>query len=137
MSTSLSSKKIMIKSGDGKTFEIDEIAALESQTIKFMIEDECADNVIPKDDNDDDKAVEDLKSFDVEFVKLDTDIIQDILLAANFLNIKKLIDLMCQSIADRIKGKTPEEIREILNVKNDLSPEEEEEARKENAWDFE
>nr|GFB30790.1 SKP1-like protein 1B [Tanacetum cinerariifolium] len=90
-----------------------------------------------KDDNDDDKTVEDLKSFDAEFVKLDTDIIQDIHLAANFLNIKKLIDLMCQSIADRIKGKTPEEIREILNIKNDLSPEEEEEARKENAWAFE
>nr|GEW35029.1 SKP1-like protein 1B [Tanacetum cinerariifolium] len=107
----------MLKSEYGETFEIDEIAALESQMIQFMIEDECADNVIPvpftsatiskiieyckkhvelskKDDNDDDKAVEDLKSFDVEFVKLDTDIIQDILLAANFLNIKKLIDLM-------------------------------------------
>nr|GEV12360.1 SKP1-like protein 1B [Tanacetum cinerariifolium] len=160
MSTSSSSKKIVIKSGDGETIEIDEIAALESQTIKFMIEDECADNVIPvpftsatiskiieyckkhaesskKDDNDDDKTVEDLKSFDAEFVKLDTDIIQDILLAANYLNIKKLIDLMCQSISDRIKGKTPEEIREILNIKNDLSLEEEEEARKENAWAFE
>ncbi|GJR38034.1 putative nuclease HARBI1 [Tanacetum coccineum] len=162
MSTS-SSKKIVLKSGDDETFEIDEIVALESQTIKFMIEDECADNVIPlpsiasgtlskiieyckkhaespkKDDNDDndEKAVEDLKSFDAEFAKLDMAIIQDILLAANFLEIKKLTDLMCQTIADTIKGKTPEEIREILNIKNDFTPKEEAELRAEHAWAFE
>nr|GFA80526.1 SKP1-like protein 1B [Tanacetum cinerariifolium] len=57
--------------------------------------------------------------------------------AANFLEIKKLTDLMCQTIADRIKGKTPEEIREILNIKNDFTPKEEAELRAEHAWAFE
>ena len=33
-----------------------------------------------------------------------------------------------------IKGKTPEEIRVMFNIKNDLTPEEEEQIRKENDW---
>ena len=57
--------------------------------------------------------------------------------AANYLNIKSLLDLTCQTVADMIKGKTPEEIRKTFNIKNDFSPEEEEEVRRENAWAFE
>ena len=34
-------------------------------------------------------------------------------------------------------GKTPEEIRKTFNIKNDFTPEEEEEVRKENQWAFE
>ncbi len=34
------------------------------------------------------------------------------------------------------KGKTPEEIRKTFNIKNDFTPEEEEEVR-ENQWAFE
>ena len=33
-----------------------------------------------------------------------------------------------------IKGKTPEEIRETFNIKNDFAPAEEEQLRKENEW---
>ena len=33
-----------------------------------------------------------------------------------------------------IKGKTPEEIRKTFNIKNDFTPEEEEEVRRENQW---
>lgn len=36
-----------------------------------------------------------------------------------------------------IKGKTPEEIRKTFNIKNDFTPEEEEEVRRENQWAFE
>ncbi|KAE8037881.1 hypothetical protein FH972_010434 [Carpinus fangiana] len=43
MSTMSSSKKITLKSSDG---EVDEAMALELLTIKHMIEEDCADNVI-------------------------------------------------------------------------------------------
>uniref|UniRef100_A0A7N0UJ14 SKP1 component dimerisation domain-containing protein n=1 Tax=Kalanchoe fedtschenkoi TaxID=63787 RepID=A0A7N0UJ14_KALFE len=57
--------------------------------------------------------------------------------AANYLNIKGLLDLTCRTVADMIKGKTPEEIRKTFNIKNDFTPEEEEEVRRENQWAFE
>ncbi|KAF7837841.1 SKP1-like protein 1A [Senna tora] len=40
-------------------------------------------------------------------------------------------------VADMIKGKTPEEIRELFDIKNDFTPEEEAEVREENQWAFE
>ncbi|KAF7840997.1 SKP1-like protein 1A [Senna tora] len=40
-------------------------------------------------------------------------------------------------VADMIKGKMPEEIRKTFNIKNDFTPEEEAEIRRENQWAFE
>lgn len=57
--------------------------------------------------------------------------------AANYLNIKSLLDLTCLTVANMIKGKTPEEIRKTFNIENDFTPEEEEEVRRENQWAFE
>ncbi|KAI8554029.1 hypothetical protein RHMOL_Rhmol05G0065500 [Rhododendron molle] len=50
--------------------------------------------------------------------------------AANYLNIKSLLDSASQTVADMIKGKSPEEIRKTFNIKNDFTPEEEEEVRR-------
>lgn len=57
-----------------------------------------------------------------------------LVLAANYLNIKGLLDITCKTIANMIKGKTPEEIRKTFNIENDFTPEEEEQIRKENEW---
>ncbi|XP_060174039.1 SKP1-like protein 1 [Lycium barbarum] len=154
-----SSKMIVLKSSDGETFEVEESVAMESQTIKHIIEDDCANTSIPLPNvtsiilakvieycrrhvdaaaKTDDKASEDdLKNFDADFVKVDQSTLFDLILAANYLNIKSLLDLTCQTVANMIKEKTPEEIRKIFNIKNDYTPEEEEEVRKENAWAFE
>lgn len=150
-----------MKSSDGETFEVDESVALESQTIKHMIEDDCADNGIPlpnvtskilskvieyckkhvespkSDDRTTSTVDDELKAWDAEFVKVDQATLFDLILAANYLNIKSLLDLTCQTVADMIKGKTPEEIRKTFNIKNDFTPEEEEEVRRENQWAFE
>ncbi|EEF52763.1 SKP1-like protein 1B [Ricinus communis] len=154
------SRKITLKSSDGETFEVDEAVALESQTIKHMIEDDCADNGIPlpnvtskilskvieyckkhvetsKSDDRPSSVDDELKTWDAEFVKVDQATLFDLILAANYLNIKSLLDLTCQTVADMIKGKTPEEIRKTFNIKNDFTPEEEEEVRRENQWAFE
>nr|BAE72119.1 SKP1-like protein [Silene latifolia] len=148
-----STKKILLKSSDGEDFEVDQIVALESQTIKHMIEDDCADNAIPlpnvtgkilskvieyckkhvefAEKNKGETTTttsaagtgttpvdDDLKNWDTEFVKVDQNTLFDLILAANYLNIKSLLDLTCQTVADMIKGKTPEEIRKTFNIKN-------------------
>ncbi|KAF7019604.1 hypothetical protein CFC21_032764 [Triticum aestivum] len=156
-------KMITLKSSDGEEFQVEEAVAMESQTIRHMIEDDCADNGIPL-PNVDSKILskiieyckkhvqanassststaaaaptEDLKSFDADFVKVDQATLFDLILAANYLNIKGLLDLTCQTVADMIKGKTPEEIRKTFDIKNDFTPEEEAEIRRENQWAFE
>ncbi|CAI0554211.1 unnamed protein product [Linum tenue] len=125
---------------------------MQSQTIKHMIEDDCADNGIPLPNVTGGilaKVIEyckkhraaaadgGLKSWDEDFVKVDQNTLFDLILAANYLNIKDLLDLTCQTVANMMKGKTPEEIRAIFNIKNDFTPEEEEEVRRENQWAFE
>lgn len=57
--------------------------------------------------------------------------------AANYLNVEDLLDLGCTTVADKMKGRTPEEIHNIFEIENDYTPEQEAEVRKENAWAFE
>ena len=80
---------------------------------------------------------EEVRQWDKHFVDVDQDTLFDLILAANYLDIKGLLDLTCQTVAQQIKGKTPEEIRRQFNIKNDFTPEEEEEVRRENQWAFE
>merc|ERR1712072_495114 len=74
-------------------------------------------------------------AWDKKFAGVDDDTLFSLILAANYLDIKQLLDLTCKTVADYIKAcKTPQEIRRRFNIKNDFTPEEEEEVRKENAW---
>jgi len=57
-----------------------------------------------------------------------------LLQAANYLDIKPLLDVGCKTVANMIKGKSPEEIRKTFNIQNDFTPEEEEQIRRENEW---
>merc|ERR1719442_183403 len=66
---------------------------------------------------EDDKNV-----WDKDFVKVDDETLFNLILAANYLDIKSLLDLTCKTVADEIKGKTPEEIRIRFNIKNDFTP---------------
>ncbi|KAK3260729.1 hypothetical protein CYMTET_30328 [Cymbomonas tetramitiformis] len=61
----------------------------------------------------------------------------DLTLAANALDFNELCGATCRHIANMIKGKTAEEIRQTFNIHNDFTPEEEEEVRRENQWAFE
>ncbi|KAF3502206.1 hypothetical protein F2Q69_00041906 [Brassica cretica] len=59
-----------------------------------------------------------------------------LILAANYLNVKGLLNIGCQKVADTIKDMKPEEVRSIFNIENDYTPAEEEVVRKENEWAF-
>jgi len=58
----------------------------------------------------------------------------ELILGANFMDIKPLLELTCAYTASKIKGKSPEEIRKIFDVTNDFTPEEEAQIREENKW---
>lgn len=60
------------------------------------------------------------QNIDLEALNLET-----VLQAANYLDIKGLLDVTCKTVANMIKGKTPEEIRKTFNIKNDFTEEEE------------
>ncbi|CAH2036187.1 unnamed protein product [Thlaspi arvense] len=159
----MSKKNIVLKSSDGMIFEVEEAVALQSETIAYMIEDDCASNTIPLANVTGDilalvieywkkhiiiadgdgggsssSSQEDLKSWDAQFMNdLGEQKIFNLMLAAHFLNIKTLVDLTCQFVADTmIKGKTVEEIRRNLNIEKDYTSEEEAELRRENDWAF-
>lgn len=72
--------------------------------------------------------------WDLDFCNVNQDTLYDLALAANYLNIVPLLYLVCESIANTIKGKTTEEIRIMFNVVNDFTPEEEEQLRKDTEW---
>ncbi|KAL1828022.1 hypothetical protein ACET3Z_006434 [Daucus carota] len=134
---------------DNEEFVVEESVAIMSNVIKNMVEDGCASSVIPvprvkgnamgkiiefckKHTEESDEKV--LKEFDAEFLNLGPDALYDLMVSANFLEIKVLLDSVTTKVADMIKGKSSEEIRNILKIENDLSAEEIEESRRENCW---
>lgn len=80
-----------------------------------------------------DKTAE-ISEWDKDFCNVDQSVLFELILAANQLDIKPLLDVSCKTIANMIKGKSPEEIRKTFNIKNDFTPEEEEQIRKDNEW---
>eukprot|EP00253_Pinus_taeda_P009152 PITA_09152 len=161
-----SESKVTLKSSDDELFDVTEAVAFESQTIKYIIEDTGTANAIllPNVSSKILSKVIEYCKYHVEahkaeheksrlgiknslksimplcstlscFVALFSNVVQ--MHAANYLNIKNLLDLTFQTVADMIKGKTPEEIRKTFNIKDDFTPQEEEEVRLENEWVFE
>ncbi|SMN19712.1 similar to Saccharomyces cerevisiae YDR328C SKP1 Evolutionarily conserved kinetochore protein that is part of multiple protein complexes [Maudiozyma saulgeensis] len=88
----------------------------------------------PDDDDDDSRKSAPVDTWDREFLKVDQEMLYEIILAANYLNIKPLLDAGCKVVAEMIRGRSPEEIRRTFNIVNDFTPEEEAAIRRENEW---
>merc|ERR1711998_343354 len=88
------------------------LPAVEGSILELVIK-YCTYHYENKETKEDEK-----NTWDQEFVKVDDDTLFSLILAANYLDIKQC--------------KTPQEIRRRFNIKNDFTPEEEEEVRKEN-----
>ena len=104
------------------------------------------------------KRSTDISEWDQKFITVVQEMLFEIILAANYLDIKPLLcvlphrpcrdrprplprrstaltarrDVGCKTVANMIKGKTPEEIRKLFNIVNDFTPEEEAQIKKEN-----
>lgn len=67
-----------------------------------------------------------VSEWDKAFINVDDDTLHKDILAANYLNIKPMLELMCAKIASMLQGKTTQEIRQRLNitVSDEYTPEE-------------
>ncbi|KAF0902546.1 hypothetical protein E2562_018048 [Oryza meyeriana var. granulata] len=65
-----------------------------------------------------------LKAFDTQFIKDNETSLVYLIEAAKFLGIKRLQELTLDAAANMTKGKTPEQIRKIFNIKSDFTPDE-------------
>ena len=156
--------QIKLRSSDSEIFEVDVEIAKMSETIKTLLEESCLDDddeepiplpdvnaaILRKviewsihhkddpppaaDEENREKRTENIEPYDQEFLKVDQGTLFELILAANYLDIKGLLDVTCKTVANMIKGKTPEEIRKTFNIKNEFTAEEEEKVRKENEW---
>jgi S-phase kinase-associated protein 1 len=75
-----------------------------------------------------------LDEWESAFCNMEHEKLFELILVANYLDVKPMLDATCKTVADKIKGKTPEEIRQTFGIVNDFTPEEEEQIRKENEW---
>ncbi|KAJ4367038.1 hypothetical protein N0V83_007568 [Neocucurbitaria cava] len=162
-SAATTEKKIKVTTSDGAHLETDRDIAERSILIKNLLEDLGGDNeeAIPipnvneavmkkvlewcehhradppasqDDDSDSRKKSTDIDEWDQKFMQVDQEMLFEIILAANYLDIKALLDVGCKTVANMIKGKSPDEIRKTFNIQNDFTPEEEEQIRRENEW---
>jgi len=156
--------QITLISNDGVAIKVDKAVAEKSMLIKNMMEDlgegalntdvpipNVNESVLKKviewcehhkldpvtatdDDSDSRKKTTDIEEWDQKFMQVDQEMLFEIILASNYLDIKPLLDVGCKTVANMIKGKSPEEIRKTFNITNDFTPEEEEQIRRENEW---
>lgn len=75
-----------------------------------------------------------ISAWDKEFLNVDQGTLFELILAANYLDTKGLLDIGCKAVANMIKGKSAEEIRKTFNIMNDFTAGEQEQVRKENEW---
>ena len=157
-------KMVDLVSQEGDNFQVEKKVAMMSELVKTMIpedEDDAEQGEIPlpnvksqilakvlefcKHYNEEpmNEIEKPLKSANMNevvqewyanFVDVEQEVLFELILAANYMDIKPLLDLTCATVASMIKGKTPEEIRKTFNIVNDFTPEEEAQVREENKW---
>ncbi|KAL0077288.1 E3 ubiquitin ligase complex SCF subunit sconC [Phycomyces blakesleeanus] len=149
---------VHLLSSDSDSFTVDKEVAERSVLIKNMLEDigesdapiplpnvtaKVLKKVIewcehhredPVTQDDQERRNTDIEEWDQKYMEVDQETLFDIILAANYLDIKPLLDVGCKTVANMIKGKSAEEIRKTFNIPNDFTPEEEAQIKKENEW---
>ncbi|CAK5021451.1 unnamed protein product [Meloidogyne enterolobii] len=88
---------------------------------------------------EDDPATRQRKSlnfseYETDFLKVGVEELGNYIKAANYLHIKSLYYSGCQAMAAAIGNKTPEELRELFGLDDDLTEEEKADIRRRNMW---
>eukprot|EP01090_Pellita_catalonica_P002509 TRINITY_DN12085_c0_g1_i1.p1 TRINITY_DN12085_c0_g1~~TRINITY_DN12085_c0_g1_i1.p1 ORF type:complete len:151 (+),score=31.93 TRINITY_DN12085_c0_g1_i1:96-548(+) len=136
---------VILQSSDGQEFSVSKEVAEMSNTIKHMLGDlsrsmDASSAPIPlpninstnlekvidylnhhllhpvPDRDDGDYRLDNITDWDEDFIDVDIEMLFDLILAANFLDIKSLLDLGCKTVAKMIIGKTPDEIEKTFRI---------------------
>ncbi|CAG2105393.1 unnamed protein product [Medioppia subpectinata] len=103
--------------------------------LNYHIEDPVEEIDSDDEDNGDAEKSDDICVWDQNFMKgMNRETLFELLLAANYLDIKGLLDLGCKTAANEIRGKTADEVQELWGIECDLPEEEVSRLKKENAW---
>lgn len=141
---------VRLRSSDNEIFNVEKGMAVMSTTIKNIVEDTGAYDVIQSVNIDahilgimiqwckkhakGENSKEQLKVWDAEFVEvLDLDVLIDLIDAAYNLSIEELLDQSLQRLVDIITENTDEEIWQMLHMENNFSTEESAKICKEHA----
>ena len=157
----MSSEKCRVLCKDGEVIEVDVETACKSVLIKGLIDDSGTEEDIPLAnvnkpimqkiivfmehlrENQPPEIDKPLSSTDMyqvvdkwnaDYVNCEQEELFELIMAANFLDIKPLLELACAKVASLIKNKSVVEIRKFFNIENDFTPEEEQTIMEENRW---
>lgn len=83
------------------------------------------DDLTEDDEEMEDKS-DDLFTWDKEFFDVEKEMLIDLVLAANFLDIRGLLEESCRAVADLIGSRSPAEIRQLFNCPDQSSDEQSE-----------
>ncbi|URD82786.1 Skp1 family, tetramerization domain, partial [Musa troglodytarum] len=130
-------RTIKLRSSDGEVFDVEEAVAMESQTMKHVIEDDCADGGITLYN-----VTSDILVKVIEYCKKHVDAaVGSFIKALGRRQGPRVLGWTARSNypsnCRQYQGKKPQEIREIFNIENEFTPEDEERVREENSWAFE
>lgn len=96
------------------------IPAINGDVLKKIFEYCCYINAHPLDLDEVNKWIEDTKfefpltEWFVEYLKIEQELLIEIILGANFLDINSLLRMACKQVASLIRNKSPEELRELF-----------------------
>ena len=132
---------ITLQTSEGQSHIVDRTVVEMSETIKDVIDDTGSENSIPlsqidtqtfeqlvkymthhtkhpEDHLNHKDVLDDISEWDIEYCSnLDNELLFKVILACNYLDIKPLLQLTCKTVAQKIKGKTPDEIKKALDFK--------------------
>ena len=121
--------------GDGDD-EAVPLPNVDDETLELFIkwaEYHKADPPAPEDDETKEKRTDDISRWDEDFLlPVPSSTFFKLMVAANYLDVKGLLDLTCKKVASMIKGKTPEEIQKRFKFDNDFTETEQGQISKKN-----
>ena len=153
-------KKITLVSSDGVKVEISVKAVRRSNLVKGILEDYPEDAEVPLNnvnsnilnkikvyleyyENQEPPKIERplpaefkecCSQWDLEFLGDNIDLIFDLILGANYMDIKPLLELASAKVASVIRNKSAEDIKKVFGITKDLTPQQEAQVLDDNQW---